>query len=247
VTEPDSLKVRIEAQVGRLQLELEFQTRVGPLVLVGPNGAGKTSLLLMLLGVLSPRRGVIALGAETLLDTAAGVDVPVEQRRLGYVPQNYALFPHLSVRQNIEFALGSCDASKDQSARAQRVDALLQELKLEAQADRRSPALSGGEKQRVAIARALAVRPRALLFDEPLAALDVHARREVRAFLAEYLAKVALPTIIVTHDPVDARVLAERIAVVELGRIVQIGTWSELEAHAASAFVAEFVAAGRLQ
>lgn len=241
------LCAHLEADVGRLRIELDLQIERGPLVLVGPNGAGKTSVLLMLLGVLAPRRGRIELGDSVLLDTASGVDVAVEQRQLGYVPQNYALFPHLTVRQNIEFALGSSVAGRDRKVRAECVEQLLQELGLASLAERRSDTLSGGEKQRVAIARALSVRPRALLLDEPLVALDVHARREVRTFLAQYLAKLALPTLIVTHDPADARVLAERIAVIEAGKLVQLGNWSELEASAQSAFVEEFVTAGRAQ
>jgi molybdate transport system ATP-binding protein len=187
----------------------------------------------------------VSIGDTVLLDTAASVDVPTEQRRLGYVPQDYALFPHLSVQENIDFALASQPAPPGRVERAQRVQAMLHDLGLGALAQRRTRALSGGEKQRVALARALSVGPRALLLDEPLAALDVHSRHEVRAFLAGYLTKLALPTLVVTHDAEDARALGHRIAVLEAGKITQAGTWAELAAKPASRFVAEFVASAR--
>lgn len=225
---------------GALELRAELTVPDGPLVLVGPNGAGKTSLLLMLLGVLAPARGRIQLGERALFDAERGVNVPVEGRQLGYVPQDYALFPHLSVRQNVEFALG-CTPECTRLELAERSRQVLAELDLSALAERPATALSGGEKQRVALARALSVRPRALLLDEPLAAFDVHARRATRTFLSRYLAELRLPTIVVTHDAADARALGKRIAVLEAGQLVQAGTWAELEAQPASPFVAEFV------
>jgi len=236
------LRARVTGRIGALALAFELEASAGPLAVVGPNGAGKTSLLLMLLGVLTPMSGSIELGERVLFDPARGVDLPVEGRELGYVPQDYALFPHLSVRQNIEFAL-RCRAGLTPSQLEQRTAQVLAELKLTALAERRVTALSGGEKQRVALARALSVRPRALLLDEPLAAFDIAARRQTRAFLADYLGRLELPTIVVTHDAADARALAARILVLEAGRIVQAGSWAELQARPASAFVAEFVQA----
>ncbi len=122
-------------------------------------------------------------------------------------------------------------------------EGVLEELELETLGDRRTDALSGGERQRVALARALSAGPRALLLDEPLAALDVHSRREVRRFLREYLKRLALPTLLVTHDAADARELGLRIAVLESGKLTQTGTWDELAASPASRFVEEFVGA----
>ena len=240
-----SLHARLTARVGRLLIDAELDTGAGTLVLVGPNGAGKSSLLSLLLGALPVEQGRVTIGDTVLLDTAAHVDVPMEQRRLGYVPQDYALFPHLSVRQNVDFALGSVSPPPGPGERAQRVDAMLHDLGLTAHAGRRTQALSGGEKQRVALARALSVGPRALLLDEPLAALDVHSRHEVRAFLAGYLGRLALPTIVVTHDAEDARTLGHRVAVLEAGKVTQTGTWAELVAQPASRFVSEFVASAR--
>ncbi len=236
---PDCLKARLTARIGRLAVDLELDTSPGTLVLIGPNGAGKSSLLDLLLGVRQVDEGHIHVGGDVLLDTASGVALPVEERRIGYVPQDYALFPHLSVRANIDFALAARGESPDR-ALAERVDAVLRDLHLEGYGDRRIHALSGGEKQRVALARALSVRPRALLLDEPLAALDVHARREVREFLAGYLEDLSLPTIVVTHDAADARMLSHRIAVLEAGKLTQTGTWDQLATAPASRFVEEF-------
>jgi len=238
-----SLQVRVAALVGALHLDVALEEVTGTLVLVGPNGAGKSSLLSLLLGALPAREGRVSVGDHMLLDTPAGVDVPIERRRLGYLPQDYALFPHMSVRENVDFALASADPGGARGERRRRVGELLDELGLAAHADRRPGTLSGGEKQRVALARALSVAPRALLLDEPLAALDVLSRAEVRTFLARYLEELALPTIVVTHDPADARSLGRRIAVLEDGKITQTGTWEELAAHPGSGFVERFVAA----
>lgn len=235
------LRARLVARVGTLALDVTLDAGEGPLVIVGPNGAGKTSLLGLLLGVLPAARGRVEIDGDVLFDGDAGLEVPVEARRIGYVPQDYALFPHLTVRGNVDFALASAAAPPPREQRARRATAVLRDLGLEAVADRRPATLSGGEKQRAALARALSVEPRALLLDEPLAALDVHARREVRSFLAGYLRALSVPTIVVTHDPEDARILGARIAVLEAGKIVQTGTWGELVGGPATRFIAELV------
>jgi molybdate transport system ATP-binding protein len=222
------LHARLVARVGSLAVDAQLDTGPGTLVLVGPNGAGKSTLLSLLLGARPVEQGRISVAGTVLLDTAQAIDVPLEHRRLGYVPQDYALFPHLSVRENVAFALASQSPRLPRTARDRQVDDMLRELGLDAFAERSVPTLSGGEKQRVALARALVVKPRALLLDEPLAALDVHARHEVRSFLA--------------HDAEEARVLGHRIAVLEAGRISQTGTWQELCARPASRFVERFVA-----
>src|SRR6185503_14475039 len=143
-----------------------------------------------------PARGWIRAGEELLFDAGRGIDVPVEERRLGYVPQNYALFPHLTALENVAFGL------RGPAGRA-RAQALLASLGVADLAHRPAPRLSGGEKQRVALARALAVEPRVLLLDEPLAALDVETRAEVRAFLVAELRAIDRPFILVTHDAND--------------------------------------------
>ncbi|MET0342740.1 MAG: ATP-binding cassette domain-containing protein [Polyangiales bacterium] len=236
------LHARIHARVGTLALDVALDTDGGPLVLVGPNGAGKTTFLSVLLGVVPATRGRITVGENVLLDTAQRVRVPVEARRLGYVPQDYGLFPHLSVARNLDFALACARPALRRGDRAHEVAAALAQLGLTAHAERTPGTLSGGEKQRVALARALCIRPRALLLDEPMAALDVHARREVVSALAAQLEALSLPTIVVTHDADEARLLGQRIAVMEAGRITQCAAWDELAAQPRSAFVERFVA-----
>jgi molybdate transport system ATP-binding protein len=235
------LFARIEAGVGALRIDLQLETGPGPLVVIGPNGAGKTSLLLLILGVSPVERGRIEVAGTPLVDTATGIDVPLEHRRLGYVPQDYALFPHLSVRENVEFALASMRDGLGRAERSQRTAAVLGDLGITALAARRTRSLSGGERQRVALARALCVQPQALLLDEPLAALDVHARREVRAFLSRYLRELRLPALVVTHDAADAQQLGSQIVVLEAGRVTQRGAWADLVRAPASKFVGEFV------
>ena len=239
---PDAvLSAHLVGRVGRLSIDVALRTARGPLVIVGPNGAGKTSLLLMLLGVYAPDRGRITLGDLRLFDSEAGVDVPVEARRIGYVPQDYALFPHRDGVGNVALALASAPLGLGRDERRDRSLAMLRALGIEHLAHRRADTLSGGEKQRVALARALSVEPRALMFDEPLAALDVHARREVRAFLSGWLRELAIPTLIVTHDPDDVRALGVHIVVLEEGRVVQSGPWDDLVRRPATPFVAELV------
>jgi molybdate transport system ATP-binding protein len=233
-----TLSAHIRADVGVLHLEVELDIGEGTLVLIGPNGAGKTSLLELVLGVRRPSSGRVVVGGRCLFDDSSGVDVPVEQRRLGYVPQDYALFPHMTVRDNIAFAV-----SGERTTAREVAQRVLLEQGLEDLAHRRPTTLSGGEKQRVALSRALAMKPSALLMDEPLAALDVHHRRAMREHLLSVLRAHPLPTLLVTHDPEDARVLGDRIAVLEAGRLTQVGTVGELTARPKTSFVGEFFGA----
>lgn len=235
------LNVEISARIGDLDLTATLAARAETLALVGPNGAGKSSLLELLLGVRTALHGRIQLDGDTLLDTRSNINIPPERRRIGYVPQDYALFPHLTVYDNIAFAIGCAEPKLRPAARAERAQAVLSELGLSRCAGYAPHTLSGGERQRVALARALSTNPRALFFDEPLSALDTHARSEVRVFLANYLAQLDIPTIVVTHDARDARALATRIAVLEQGKISQVGSWDELARRPASTFVAKFI------
>ena len=205
--------------------------------LVGSSGAGKTTVLRVVAGLLRPERGRVAVGEECWLDTAAGVDLPPEQRSVGYLFQEYALFPHLDVTANIRF--GARDKHD--------VGPLLERFGIAELADARVKNLSGGERQRVALARALARRPEVLLLDEPLSALDAHTRASVRAELRTLLADVALPTILVTHDFEDAATLADRVAVISDGQILQLGAPDELVSKPDDPFVATFTGANVLR
>ena len=227
------LEARLVRRLGTLDLRVELSLEGETVLLAGPNGAGKTTLLRLLLGVLRPDEGRIALDGHPLFDAQARVDLPPEERRLAYVPQDYGLFPHLDALGNVAFGL----AGLERGERVRRATGWLERLGV-AHLRRQLPAsLSGGERQRVALARALAREPRALFLDEPFAALDPIARRTLHASLAGWLRDWRLPALIVSHDPADAA-LAQRIAVLERGRLVQQGTASELQRAPESQFVA---------
>ena len=231
----ETLHVDLDHVLRSFRLSLALDVAAETVALVGPSGAGKTSVLRAIAGLLRPERGRVALGAETWLDTGSRVDLPPERRRVGLVFQEYALFPHLSVRANVAF--GGRD----------RVDELLERFGIAGLADARPGAISGGERQRVALARALARDPGVLLLDEPLSALDAHTRRRVRTELREVLGDLGLPTLIVTHDFEDATSLADRVGVLVDGRLLQVGSPSELVASPADAFVAGFTGANLLR
>ena len=233
------LAVDLEGRAGSLTLAAAFDTSAGTVVVTGPNGSGKTSLLHLILGVKAPERGKVTLDGVALFDARRGIDVALEARHIGYLPQHFGLFPHLSARENVEFSLRCRHAELGARERRERGRSLLAELGIEDRGELRPRALSAGERQRVALARAIAADPRALLLDEPFAALDVGTRRQVRVFLREYLERLALPTVVVSHDAKDAAAVGSRILVLEDGRISQSGTWNELCANPASAFVRE--------
>jgi molybdate transport system ATP-binding protein len=237
------LVVRLQGAAGALSLDVQLTVAAAPLAVVGPNGAGKTTLLLAILGLADLRpTGRVVLDGRVLFDDCAGIDVPPEERRIAYVPQDYALFPHLGAAANVEFALRCRRPPPPRAERRARAVALLEEVGAAGFAERRPATLSGGERQRVALARALATDPRALLFDEPFAALDVEARQGVRLFLRERLSRLGLPCLVVTHDRQDVEALGAEVVVVEGGRISQRGTLAALERAPASPWVARFCA-----
>jgi len=234
-----ALDVDVEGTVGTLSIRVAFRTADRPIVLVGPNGAGKTSTLLFIAGGLRPDRGRIALDQTTLLDLQRGVDLPPERRSVGFVPQRYALFPNLNVLHNVAYGIAASRAERLERARQALAD-----IEADGLAGRRPQELSGGEAQRVALARALAARPRALLLDEPLAALDAALRRDTRRFLAARLRAWSLPTVVVTHDRADAEALDGDVLVLEQGSVVQRGRIAELTASPQTPYVRELVGAG---
>jgi molybdate transport system ATP-binding protein len=235
-----ALTASIALRAGALDLEVALEVDERGLVLVGPNGAGKTTVLLSLVGARRPARGRIAIAGDVVFDSAGGVDRPTEERGLAYLPQSYALFPHLTAAQNVAFGLRGPRAERLDKARA-----LLGRLGVGAVAERHPGALSGGEQQRVALARALAPAPRALLLDEPLAALDVESRQSVRAVLVEELRAQRRPFIVILHDRNDVRAFGAPVVVVERGRVVQRGELAAVEASPATAFTARLLGGAR--
>lgn len=242
--------VTIHERRASFTLDVALSGDEAPLALIGPNGSGKSTLLRAIVGGHRSAQGRIVIDGHVLLDSSAGIRERVEARRVGYIPQGLGLFSHRTALGNVAFGLemgsdreravsGASGASAEE--RRAEARALLAELGCGELADRAVENLSGGERQKVALARALAVRPRLLLLDEPLASLDVVARRDTRRFLVERLRALGQPSILVTHDVRDVIALDARVCVLEDGRVVQWGTVDELREAPANAFVAAFL------
>ena len=235
-----SLTVAGAAQIGDFELDVEIAATPGEvLAVLGPNGAGKSTLLRVVAGLHTLRSGSVRLGERVLDDPAAGQFVTPQGRRVGVVFQDHRLFPHLRVVDNVAFG----PRARGVGVRDARAAATtwLGRLGLTELARRHPRQLSGGQAQRVALARALASSPDALLLDEPLAALDVQTRAEVQGELREHLREFAGPTVLVTHDPIEALLLAQRIVVLERGRVVQVGTPAEITVRPLTPYVAKLV------
>ena len=236
------LEFAFEHRRGALDLRVELSVGAAETVtLMGPSGAGKSTCVALIAGLRRPDRGHVRCDGEAWCDTAAGRDLPPEARRAGVLFQDYALFPHLDARENVAYGLRARGAGRGEAERA--ADRWLERVGLTPAARRRPRDLTGGEQQRVARARALAFGARARLLDEPVGALDVTTRAVLRAELRAVLREVALPALVVTHDPVDALALGDRVAVLEAGRLTQVGTHAELWHEPRSAFAADL--AGR--
>ncbi|CAQ69382.1 putative ABC TRANSPORTER, ATP-BINDING component [Cupriavidus taiwanensis LMG 19424] len=203
-------------------------------VLLGPSGCGKTTTLRMIAGLEFPDTG-----GEVLFGGAAVTHLPIEQRGVGMVFQNYALFPNMTVAENIGYGLRV--RKVDAQTRRSRVDDMLAMMQLGAFANRRVDQLSGGQRQRVALARAIAVQPRVLLLDEPLTALDAKLRDALRADINQLLRSLRITTVYVTHDQAEAMALGDRIIVMDKGHIAQSGTPQDIYRHPANVFVADFI------
>jgi molybdate transport system ATP-binding protein len=233
--------LRVAATVDRDPFRLDVELAVDPgevVAVLGPNGAGKSTLLRAVCGLTPVSSGEVRLGGR-VVDDSTEVFVPPVDRRVGMVFQDYRLFPHLSVVDNVAFGV-----RRDGLSKAARKDAALgwlDRLGIGDLAARRPGGISGGQAQRVALARALAGEPSALLLDEPLAALDAGTRLDVRGELREHLHGFAGPTLLVTHDPLDALVLADRIVVLEDGRVTQEGLALEVARRPATDYVARLL------
>lgn len=235
-----ALDARIVVRRSAFTVDVPLAVPPGEVVAVlGPNGAGKSTILRSLAGLVALDAGHIRLDGQLLEDPAAGVRLPPEARRIGLVFQDHLLFPHLSVLDNVAFG-PRCRGGGRREAR-HRARTWLERLGLEELAERRPRRLSGGEAQRVALARALAGEPLLLLLDEPLSALDAATRPVVRSELRRHLAEHRGPTAVVTHDPIDALLLANRLVVLERGAVVQEGTPDQVARHPRSEWVARLV------
>lgn len=201
------------------QLDVRFESASPRVVIYGPSGAGKSQLLKAVAGLMTPDRGSIELAGRSLFDSNGGVDVASQRRQVGYLFQDYALFPHLNVRQNIAFGLRRGWRNPLAHVDGESIAYWLRAFELEQVAQQHPHQLSGGQRQRVALARALAPQPSALLLDEPFAALDPGLRARMRAELDALQRRLAIPMLLITHDPEDVRVFGEHVLRMENGRI----------------------------
>lgn len=227
-----ALELRVSDARRSFQLELGFRSEAPVLALFGPSGGGKSLSLQAVAGLLRPQAGLVRVAGRTLFDSAAGIDLPPERRGLGLVFQQYALFPHLTVRDNIGFGLRRW-GQRLSVAQKDRVDALIEAFGLDGLADSLPATLSGGQQQRVALARALACEPQLLLLDEPFAALNAQLRRQLRAELASVLAAWRIPALLVSHDLDDVLALAQAVLPIAQGRagsLLPLGSEAEREA-----------------
>jgi molybdate transport system ATP-binding protein len=213
------LRVDVKKQLGEFSLEASFESAGRVTGLFGASGAGKTSLVNMIAGLLRPDRGTIAIDGEILDDTAKGIHVKPWRRRIGYVFQDARLFPHLDVRQNLDYGRRMNGLAADAEQQT-RVTALLDIGHL---LDRRPGKLSGGERQRVALGRALLAKPRLLLLDEPLGALDESRRAEILPYLVKLRDEARIPMVYVSHDAAEMRQLATQIVLLQRGRVSSVG------------------------
>ncbi len=235
-----TLEATIRCRLGPFELDVELSAKAGEVVaILGPNGSGKSTLLRCLAGLWPIDDGLITLDDVNVDDPAMGRFVPPEHRRVGVVFQDYQLFSTMSALENVAFGPRARGVPR-REARAAAAHWLAR-MDLAEHARHRPRALSGGQQQRVALARALAIEPRLLLLDEPLSALDAGTRGGVRRDLRRHLDTFDGIRLLVTHDPVDAYALADRVVVIEAGRVVQTGTLADVTAHPRSRYVADLV------
>jgi molybdate transport system ATP-binding protein len=213
------LAVDVERQLGTFKVSARFEALGGATALFGPSGSGKTSLVNMIAGLLRPDRGTIALDDAVLFDAARRINVPPHKRRIGYVFQEGRLFPHLSVRQNLDYGR----RMNRQPRNGKEFDRIAAMLDIGRLLDRRPGMLSGGERQRVAVGRALLINPRLLLLDEPLASLDAGHKREILPYLVRLRDEAKVPIVYVSHTPAEVRRIATDVVLLDGGKVVATG------------------------
>jgi len=213
------LTIAVEKTLGEFAVNVAFTSESGVTALFGPSGAGKTTIVNMIAGLLKPDSGRIALNSDVVFDAAAGINLPTWRRRIGYVFQEGRLFPHLSVRHNLDYGRWMSGEAADPAAFAHAVEL----LDIGHLLDRRPGKLSGGERQRVAIGRALLMRPRLLLLDEPLASLDAARKQDIVPYLLRLRDEAKVPMIYVSHDPVEIARIATRVVRLDDGKVAATG------------------------
>ena len=214
-----SLRKQLRHGASRFELDVHFASDAQRVVLHGPSGAGKTQTLRMISGIVTPDAGRLTVAGRVLFDSDAGVSLSPQERRLAYVFQDYALFPHLTVRQNIAFAASKGWRNPSRATASERVDEWIERFHLQALVDHFPHQISGGQRQRTALARALVNEPAALLLDEPFAALDRRLREQLRQELLELQTQLRLPMLLITHDDEDMAELAEQVVHLAAGRV----------------------------
>ena len=220
-------ELRAHIQLSRsseFALDVTLACPPGITCVMGPSGSGKSTILAVLAGLQLPDRGHVAMGDEVWLDRQKGIAVPVHERRLSYVFQGLALFPHMTAQKNVEYGMHDLAAVE----RTRKAHALLERVGVGHLADRKPRTFSGGEAQRVALARALARSPRLVLFDEPFSALDRELRAQLTSLVRELVAELGVPMVHVTHSIAEARLLADQVVRVENGKVVASGTADEV-------------------
>lgn len=222
------ISVDLDKQLGDFAIGAAFESDAGVTALFGPSGSGKTSIVGMIAGLIRPDCGRIVIDGEPVFDSAAGIDTPAHRRRIGTVFQDGRLFPHLSVRHNLDYGRWMNGHPRDETA-LRRITSLLD---IDALLDRRPGGLSGGERQRIALGRALLAQPRLLLLDEPMASLDAARKREILPYFARLRDETHLPMIYVSHDAAEVKQLADRVVLIEGGRVVKSGGVEVLDAMA---------------
>jgi molybdate transport system ATP-binding protein len=229
-----SWHVDIYGRVGPLDVAIEFEVPEKLIFIIGPNGAGKSTLMKTMVGAETGMSGLVSVAGRVMMDSKNNVRIRPHLRTLGYVPQGYALFPHMNVLANVAYGCGRGASGEEKALSA------LRDVGADAFAKKRPHELSGGERQRVALARAIARDPAALLLDEPLSALDPTSRRAMRQFLKDYLTNLDCPTLVITHDPRDVNAMECTVVAIEAGEVAQVGPATELRDDPATEFVAEF-------
>jgi molybdate transport system ATP-binding protein len=211
----------LESRKQRFELKVAFSSDEDRVVMFGESGAGKSATLQAIAGLLKPNRGRIVVGDRTLFESSRDIDLPARERRVGYVFQDYALFPHLTVWDNVAYGLKRFGKWRLTEAERSRVADMLRLMGLHRLAEVRPGFLSGGQRQRVALARALITEPQVLLMDEPFAALDVRLRRRMREELADVQQRFSVPLVLITHDLQDVEQLAQTLVVIDLGQVTR--------------------------